>query len=138
MELVHGCSLFSFCSSHADKQMRSQICTCRTSSRHIGKRGFSKKQEEDWHRFKHAGAERGFDSSVTRMSRKKGVELCEFVSLRERERSDREIEVYARQQNLPFDPKSSLSIIHSTVTSNSQVTVKKEIAEVFRSVLESR
>jgi len=70
----------------------------------------------------------------------KGLELYEFISIRDRERSDGEVEVYARQWNLPFDPNSSLSIGRFSLYGHQQFPDhrRQEIVKVFRSGFKHR
>jgi len=97
-------------------------------------------RQDDWHGFKHAGAERGIRFFPYGDEPDKAVELYEFISIRERERSDREMEPYARQRNLPYDPTSSLSIGRFSLYGHQQFSShrQQEIVKVFRSVLERR
>ncbi|MBM3801315.1 MAG: hypothetical protein FJW26_03275 [Acidimicrobiia bacterium] len=103
-------------------------------------KGLFQKQESGWHGWKHAGAERGVRFFPFPDEPDKGVELYEFISIRERERSDRDMEAYARQRNLPYDPNSSLSIGRFSLYGQQQFSShrQQEIVKVFRSVLERR
>lgn len=100
-------------------------------------RGLFKRHDQGWHGFKHARAERGVRFFPYLDEPDKGVEIYEFISTRERETSDRDMETYARQRNLPYDPNSSLSIGRFSLFGHRQFSNdrQKEIVDVFRSVL---
>lgn len=103
-------------------------------------KGLFQKQDKGWHGFRHAGAERGVRFFPYSDEPDKGIELYEFISVGERERSDREIEVRARQRNLPYDPNASLSISRFSLYGHKQFSTERQekIVEVFRSVFERR
>jgi len=103
-------------------------------------KGLFQKQDREWHAYKHAGAERGVRFFPYPDEPDKGVELYEFISIRERERSDREVEAYARQRNLPYDPNSSVSIGRFSLYGHRQFPDQRreQVEEAFRSVFKHR
>jgi hypothetical protein len=103
-------------------------------------KGLFQKHDQGWHGFKHAGAERGIRFFPYADEPDKAVELYEFISIRERERSDRELETYARQRDLPYDPNASLNISRFSLYGYQQFSSQrqKQIVEVFQSILGRR